>query len=96
MEPIGWLTSGGRHLLTALTVTAALLASGHAVIWKRDSRSAVSWVVVIWLMPLAYDYPRDSFMGQPSRLSTNREAKLASSLGRVIMNVFLRSSSLSF
>lgn len=53
MESIGWLVPGGRHLVTALTLTVALLASGHAVIWKRDSRSAVSWVVVIWLMPLA-------------------------------------------
>jgi cardiolipin synthase len=32
-------------------LTAALLASGHAVIYKRDSRSAAIWVVLIWVMP---------------------------------------------
>lgn len=32
-------------------LVAALWASGHAVIYKRDSRSAALWVIVIWLMP---------------------------------------------
>ncbi|MGH8732640.1 MAG: phospholipase D-like domain-containing protein, partial [Burkholderiales bacterium] len=27
------------------------MASGHAVIYKRDSRSASIWVVLIWVMP---------------------------------------------
>lgn len=39
-------------LLLAVDLIAALLASGHAVIYKRDSRSAVSWVGLIWLAPL--------------------------------------------
>ncbi|HEY3076952.1 MAG TPA: cardiolipin synthase [Burkholderiales bacterium] len=30
---------------------AALTASGHAVIHKRDSRSAAIWVLVIWILP---------------------------------------------
>jgi cardiolipin synthase len=30
---------------------AALSASGHAVIYKRDSRSAAIWVLVIWILP---------------------------------------------
>jgi cardiolipin synthase len=30
---------------------AALMASGHAVIYKRDSRSASIWVVLVWVMP---------------------------------------------
>jgi cardiolipin synthase len=30
---------------------AALTASGHAVIYKRDSRSAAIWVLVIWILP---------------------------------------------
>ena len=29
----------------------ALLASGHALVYKRDSRSAALWVVVIWVLP---------------------------------------------
>jgi cardiolipin synthase len=32
-------------------VVAALMASGHAVIYKRDSRSASIWVILIWVMP---------------------------------------------
>src|SRR5262245_14984538 len=35
---------------TAVLV-AALIASGHAVIYKRESRSAALWVVLIWVMP---------------------------------------------
>jgi cardiolipin synthase A/B len=38
-------------LLLAAHVVTAVLASGHAVIWKRDPRSAVSWVGLIWLTP---------------------------------------------
>jgi cardiolipin synthase len=32
-------------------LAAAMLASGHAVIYKRESRSAALWVVLIWVMP---------------------------------------------
>src|SRR5947209_6190475 len=32
-------------------VIAAATASGHAVITKRDSRSAAIWVLVIWVLP---------------------------------------------
>src|SRR6476469_3871962 len=32
-------------------VLAAVLASGHAVTYKRDSRSAAIWVLVVWIMP---------------------------------------------
>ena len=32
-------------------VVAAATASGHAVLYKRDSRSAAIWVLVIWLLP---------------------------------------------
>src|SRR5574341_2370476 len=32
-------------------LAAALFASGHAVIYKRESRSAALWVIVIWVMP---------------------------------------------
>jgi len=30
---------------------AALLASGHALIFKREARSAALWVIVIWVLP---------------------------------------------
>ena len=52
MEWIDWLLHGGRYLVATVTLSIALLASGHAIIWKRDSRSALLWVVVIWLVPL--------------------------------------------
>jgi cardiolipin synthase len=39
------------HLVTALDVCIALAASGHAVLYKRDARSAVAWVGFIWLVP---------------------------------------------
>lgn len=52
MEWIDWLLHGGRYLVAALALVTALVASGHAIIWKRDSRSAVLWIVVICLMPL--------------------------------------------
>jgi cardiolipin synthase len=35
-----------------LTVLLALIASGHAILYKRDSRAAVGWVGVIWLVPI--------------------------------------------
>ena len=35
----------------AAAMVAALLASGHAVIYKREARSAALWVIVIWVLP---------------------------------------------
>jgi len=35
----------------AAVLAAALFASGHAIIYKRESRSASLWVIVIWVMP---------------------------------------------
>src|SRR5688572_15702077 len=35
----------------AAVLAAALFASGHAVIYKRESRSAALWVILIWVMP---------------------------------------------
>ncbi len=39
-------------LAASLTLLAALLASGHAIIYKRDDRAAVGWVGLIWLVPV--------------------------------------------
>lgn len=36
----------------AVHLVLALFCSGHAVIYKRDPRSAVSWTGFIWLIPL--------------------------------------------
>ena len=35
----------------AAVVVAAVFASGHAVVYKRDSRSAAIWLAVVWLLP---------------------------------------------
>src|SRR5208282_5221053 len=39
--------------LAGLAFLLSLAASVHAVIYKRDSRSAIAWVGFIWLVPLA-------------------------------------------
>ena len=42
-----------HYLLVALTLFFSVMASGHALLYKRDSRAATLWVGVIWLLPLA-------------------------------------------
>jgi cardiolipin synthase len=42
----------GRHLILAgLALVVSVLASGHAVLHKRDSRAAIAWVGFIWMVP---------------------------------------------
>jgi len=38
-------------MVSALAFAAALAASTHALIYKREPRSAALWTVVIWLVP---------------------------------------------
>ncbi|HEY6099244.1 MAG TPA: phospholipase D-like domain-containing protein [Anaeromyxobacter sp.] len=38
--------------VAALSVAVALLASGHAVLHKRDVRAALGWVAFIWFVPV--------------------------------------------
>ena len=40
------------HLAAGFSFLAALLASIHAVLNKRDSRAAALWLGFIWLLPL--------------------------------------------
>ena len=40
-------------VFSAALVAAAATASGHAVVYKRDPRSAALWLVVIWVLPAA-------------------------------------------
>jgi len=35
-----------------LAILLSIIASAHAVLYKRDSRAAISWVGFIWLVPL--------------------------------------------
>jgi cardiolipin synthase A/B len=39
--------------ISAVIFVTALIASGHAVIYKREPRAAALWVLVIWLIPAA-------------------------------------------
>jgi cardiolipin synthase len=51
------LESPMRHAIDlafgASVLVSALLAAGHAVVYKRDPRSAALWVLLIWLLPIA-------------------------------------------
>lgn len=47
------IESLGRWLLIGLYVVAALGTAGHALLNKRDPRSAWGWIAVCWLFPLA-------------------------------------------
>ena len=40
------------YLLSALDVAVSLLASGHVILSKRDTRAAIGWIGLIWLSPL--------------------------------------------
>ena len=41
------------HIIFAgLTFLLSVVAAGHAVLYKRDSRAAIAWVGFIWLLPL--------------------------------------------
>jgi cardiolipin synthase len=50
-----WLQTISRfwpHLVAGIDFLAALLASIHALLHKRDSRAAVLWIGFIWLLPV--------------------------------------------
>jgi cardiolipin synthase A/B len=50
-----WLDKISRfwpHLVAGFDVMAAVLASCHALLNKRDSRAATLWIGIIWLMPV--------------------------------------------
>ena len=40
------------YAVTVLNVVLSMIASGHAVLSKRDTRAAIGWVGVIWLAPV--------------------------------------------
>ena len=40
------------YVVPLLNVVLSLLATGHAVLSKRDTRAAIGWVGVIWLAPI--------------------------------------------
>jgi cardiolipin synthase len=40
------------YLLSFLNVAVSLLASGHVILSKRDTRAAIGWIGLIWFSPL--------------------------------------------
>jgi len=40
------------HLVVIVDVAVSLIASGHVVLNKRDTRAAIGWAAIIWLSPL--------------------------------------------
>lgn len=52
MERLEQLTNAWQYGVAALTLVLSLLAAGHAVLYKRDTRAAALWVGFIWLIPL--------------------------------------------
>jgi cardiolipin synthase len=49
LEVLGDIWNVGAAILTVLL---SAIASGHVVLYKRDSRAAVAWVGLIWLVPV--------------------------------------------
>src|ERR1700722_7758782 len=50
-----WLDKVSRfwpHIAAGFDFLAALFASGHALLHKRDSRAATLWLGIIWFLPL--------------------------------------------
>lgn len=52
MSWLGSLTPFWPHLATAFGLLAALLASSHALLHKRDPRAATLWLAFIWFLPV--------------------------------------------
>lgn len=52
MNWLQWLAHVWHYAVLALTLLLAALASGHALLYRRDTRAATLWVGFIWLAPL--------------------------------------------
>src|SRR5262245_37260838 len=52
MDFLGTFPGFCQYVAAGLTFALALVGSAHAVLYKRDSRAAVLWVGIIWLIPL--------------------------------------------
>jgi len=52
MDVLDRIANVWQYLVAALSLFISLVGSGHALLYKRDSRAAVLWVGFIWLVPL--------------------------------------------
>jgi cardiolipin synthase len=47
-----WFAHAWHYIVFALTLVLSIWASGHALLYRRDTRAATMWVGFIWLAPL--------------------------------------------
>ncbi len=47
-----WLVASWPHITSAVAISASIIASGHALLYKRDVRAAIGWVSIIWFVPV--------------------------------------------
>ncbi|MGV3771477.1 MAG: cardiolipin synthase [Verrucomicrobiales bacterium] len=52
MGKLEWMMAVWPHVAVALTIFIATVTSSYVVLYKRDSRSAMLWVMFIWLVPI--------------------------------------------
>lgn len=51
MSKLEWLANVWTILFAVGTLVAAMFASGHAILYKRDTRATILWVSFIWFAP---------------------------------------------
>ncbi len=51
MWGVEWVVVVWPYVVAVLNLILSVVASGHAVLSKRDTRAAIGWVGVIWLAP---------------------------------------------
>src|SRR5947208_1225133 len=52
-EFLDWFSSTiWPWVIVAVHSAVVLIASGHVVLTKRDSRAAIGWIGIIWLTPI--------------------------------------------
>src|SRR4051812_44422138 len=52
MDFLGRIAGFWHYFAATLSLLLAIVVSIHAILYKRDSRAALLWVGVIWLVPL--------------------------------------------
>ena len=52
MDVWKWVSGFWQYGVAVLTLLISVIGSGHALLYKRDTRAAVLWVAFIWLAPL--------------------------------------------
>jgi cardiolipin synthase A/B len=51
MDWLGHISKFWPHIAAGFHFLAALLASAHALLHKRDTRAAIIWIAIVWFLP---------------------------------------------